>query len=136
MDDLLPPSLFIPNFNGMTGDKRLDVRARALWNQLSKTPSSNISALSEHRSEQIAYYRLLENDKFSEDALIKELVSRLTPLVAGRELLCLEDSSEINVSKNKNRLQANTGLGRSDNAENSTCFKIPVCRQAGIRDWS
>lgn len=124
MGDSLPPSLFIPNFNGMTGDKRLDVRARALWNQLSKTPSSNISALSEDRPEQIAYYRLLENDKFSEDALIQELVSRVIPLATGRELLCLEDSSEINVSKNKNRLQANTGLGRSDNAENSTCFKI------------
>jgi hypothetical protein len=112
------------NYQGMTGDKRLDDRAQRLWSSLSNRPGSNISKLSSSRAEQVGYYRLLENGKFEEGDIIKELTDRLSPLVVGRDVLCIEDSSEINVSGNKNRLQSGTGLGLSDNADNATCFKI------------
>lgn len=115
---------FIANYEGMTGDKRLDARAQSLWNSLCRQPSSTISKLSSTRSEQIAYYRLLENEQVTEQGLIEELTGRMKPLAAGRDLLCVEDSSEINVNGNKNRLRPNSGLGQSDNADNATCFKI------------
>lgn len=124
MQDTPTTSYFIPNYKEMTTDKRLDVRAEALWKQLVKNPGSTISTLAESRAEQVAYYRLLENPKLSEVSLTKELVSRVSPLVSGREILCVEDSCEINVSNNKNRLRSDSGLGRSDNADNATCFKI------------
>jgi hypothetical protein len=124
MDKDVSATSFFPDYEGLTGDKRLDARANALWGKLAQSPSSTISSLSESRAEQVAYYRLLENEKLSERALIEELVSRVAPLVKGRDVLCIQDSSEINVSGNKNRLQPNTGLGRSDNSENATCFKI------------
>ena len=114
----------IPNYEGLTGDSRLDKRLKSLCNQLSKTPCSTISALSDNRAEQVAYYRLLENEKLTEDDLIKELTSRVSGLVENRHVLCIEDTSEINVSHNKNRLKANCGLGQSDNNENATCFKL------------
>lgn len=120
----LSPIHFIANFASMTGDKRLDERAQSLWKSLSNNPSSNISKLSSNRAEQVGYYRLLENEKFEEGAIIKELTGRVSPIVVGRDVLCIEDSSEINVSGNKNRLQAGSGLGLSDNADNATCFKI------------
>lgn len=120
----LSPKQFIANYNGLTGDKRLDERAQSLWQSLNNCPSSTISKLSSSRAEQVAYYRLLENEKLTEQGLINELTSRVTPLVTNRDVLCIEDSSEINVSANKNRLQYNSGLGRSDNADNATCFKI------------
>jgi len=115
---------FIADYKGLTGDKRLDARAQALSKALSLNPGSTISRLSSNRAEQVGYYRLLENDKLSEEALIKELTSRVSPLVAGRDVLCVQDTSEINVSGNKNRLRPGSGLGRSDNAGNATCFKI------------
>ena len=108
----------------MTGDKRLDARTQSLWNSLNMHPGSTISKLSSSRAEQVAYYRLLENEKLAEEDLIKELTGRVSPLVAGRDLLCIEDSSGINVSGNKNRLQSGSGLGLFDNADNATCFKI------------
>ncbi|HET8753418.1 MAG TPA: IS4 family transposase [Salinimicrobium sp.] len=112
------------NYEGITNDKRLDARAQQLWDSLCAQPSSTISRLSSNRAEQVAYYRLLENEKLTEQSLINELTNRVGPLAAGRDLLCVEDTSEINVSKNKNRLRAGSGLGRSDNIDNATCFKI------------
>lgn len=106
----------------MTGDKRLDVRVRAqsLWNNLCRQPGSAIRKLSSTRAEQVAYYRLLENKKLTEKHLINELTDRMKSLATDRDLLCIEDSSEINVSGNKNRLRPDSGLGRSDNADNTT----------------
>jgi Transposase DNA-binding len=124
MDENSSPLHFIADYEGLTGDKRLDKRAQALYKTLNQNPCSTISKLSSSRAEQISYYRLLENEKLTEDGLISELTSRVSSLVAGRDVLCVEDTSEINVSRNKNRLQANSGLGKSDNADNATCFKI------------
>ena len=124
MDEKLSPSYFTANYKGLTGDKRLDKRAQTLSKILSQNPCSTISKLSSSRAEQIGYYRLLENEKLTEEGLIKELTSRVSCLVAGRDVLCVQDTSEINVSGNKNRLQPDSGLGKSDNADNATCFKI------------
>ncbi|HUZ61655.1 MAG TPA: hypothetical protein VMU83_22955 [Hanamia sp.] len=44
--------------------------------------------------------------------------------MSGRDILCVQDTSEVNVSSNKNRLRPNSGLGQSDNADNATCFKL------------
>ncbi len=118
------PKYFIPDYADFTNDKRLDVRLKQLSDSLCIRPGSNISQLSESRADQIAYYRLLENDKLKENALINELTGRMSNLCTGRNLLCIQDTCEINLSKNKNRVKANAGLGRSDNSENATCFKI------------
>jgi len=115
---------FIADYNGLTGDSRLDKRAQSLFQHLSNNPCSNISAISENRAEQVGYYRLLENERLSEQNLIEELTSRVSGLVDGRDILCIEDTCEINVSRNKGRLKPFSGLGRSDNNENATCFKI------------
>lgn len=120
----ISPVNFMANYGGMTGDKRLDSRTQQLWQSLSKQPCSTISRLADSRAEQVAYYRLLENEKLTEQGLIEELTGRMKPLAVGRDLLCVEDSSEINVINNKNRLRENSGLGGSDNADNATCFKI------------
>lgn len=124
MEATLSPSNFIANCKGMTGDKRLDRRAQSLWNSLCRQPGSAISKLSSTRAEQVAYYRLLENEKLTEKGLINELTGRMQSLAVGRDLLCIEDTSEINMSGNKNRLREQSGIGRSDNADNATCFKI------------
>jgi len=124
MKDLLDPKTMIPNHNGLTGDARLDKRAKLLWNQLSKTPHSSISALTDSRSEQVGNYRLLENENFTEQQIINELSSRVSGLVTCRHVLCPCDTSEINLHRNTHRLKVNSGLGRSDNADNYTCFKL------------
>ena len=124
MDTNISPKHFSASYKGLTGDKRLDTRVQKLSDSLFQRPGSTISKLSSNRAEQVANYRLLENEKLTEDGIINELTSRMKHLAIGRDLLCIEDSSEINVSGNKNRLRPNSGLGRSDNADNATCFKM------------
>ena len=125
MDEvLLPPSHFIPDFGGLFGDQRLVNRAQQLFSRLSLHPSSSISRLSATRAEQKAYYRLLGNQKVSESMLIEELCSRVSSLVSDRDVLCLQDTCEVNLSGQKGRLKPASGLGRSDNAHSSTCFKL------------
>ena len=109
MEVNISPLNFISNYEGITGDKRLDARAQKLWNNLSRQPGSTISKLSSNRAGQVDYYRLLENEQLSEQGLINELTSRVLPLVAGRDLLCVEESSEINVVANENRLRPDSG---------------------------
>ena len=90
MDDILPPHNFFPAYSSLTEDRRLGRRAQDLFTRLSEQPASNISKLSSNRAEQIGYYRLLENEKFTKASLIEELVGRVKPLVAGRDVLCNE----------------------------------------------
>lgn len=124
MEELSSPLHFVADYRDLTGDKRLNDRAKALFDRLSLSPGSVIRKLSDDRAEQVAYYRLLENERLSEGALIEELTSRVVPLVTGRDILCIGDSSEVNVSGNRHRHRPDSGLGRSDNADNASCFKI------------
>ena len=124
METKVTPHAFFPDYSGYFGDKRLVVRAKSLFNSLSITPSSSIQGISSTKAEQKAYYRLLHNDKFTEDELVKEAGARLRKFVGGRDLLCIQDSCEINLSSHKGRLKPNTGLGRSDKSDTAHCFKL------------
>lgn len=48
----------------------------------------------------------------------------MSKMSQGRNLLCIQDTSEINLSTHKGRLRPNSGLGRSDNADSASCFKL------------
>lgn len=118
------PSHFIPDFSGKLGDKRLEARANLLGNRLCESPSSTIRRLAHDRAEQKAFYRLLGNGSFSESALVAESSSRMAGLCAGRHLLCVQDTCEINLSKQKGRVKEGSGLGASDRSETAHCFKL------------
>ena len=124
MNTLINPSAFFPDYSGYLVDLRLSRRGKELWNRLNEHPCSSIQQLSKTRAEQKAYYRFLNNDRVLEDHLIEEACSRLGQLVGGRHLLCLQDTCEINLSKHKGRLKADSGLGRSDHPDKSHCFKL------------
>lgn len=124
MRELIKPSSFFPNYNGLIGDLRLERRAKELWTKLSLHPSSTIRQLATSKAEQKSYYRLLNNDKVKEDILIEESSKRMSNLAAGRNLLCIQDTCEVNLVKHKGRLNADSGLGRSDKSDTAHCFKI------------
>ena len=115
---------FIPNFTGKFGDKRLDKRANDFCDRLSLTPCSSVKRLSNDKAEQKAFYRFLENDSVKEEHFIEESSERVSKLSKGRHLLCLQDTCEINLSRHRGRIKANTGLGSSDKSDTAHCFKI------------
>ena len=124
MNDNIDPIGFFPDYAGCFNDLRLERRAKELWRKLSLHPSSTIRKLSKSTAEQKAYYRFLNNEKIEEEQLIREATTRMSKLAKGLHLLCVEDTSEINLSNNKSRLKPNSGLGRSDKSDTSHCFKL------------
>jgi hypothetical protein len=118
------PINFIANYGKLLGDVRLERRGKELWDKLGKTPSSSIRRISSTNAEQKAYYRFLNNEKVQETTFVTEAANRMKKLSAGRDLLCIQDTCEVNLVKHKNRLQSDSGLGRSDNSDSAHCFKI------------
>ena len=117
-------SSFIVNYTGLFGDVRLERRGKELWDKLSVNPCSSIRRLSSDNAEQRAYYRFLNNANVKEEELIIESTSRMEKMSSDRHLLCIQDTCEVNLSGHKGRLQADTGLGRSDKSDTAHCFKL------------
>lgn len=115
---------FTPNFCGLFQDHRLETRASEFCNQLSIRQVSVIRKMSELPSEQKAYYRLLSNPKVTEEKLIEETIGRIKNNCSGRHILCIQDTSEINLSDHKGRVDRTSGFGRSNKAGTSFCFKL------------
>ena len=124
MKEKIHSKLFIPDYLGTLPDKRLEVRAGKLANQLSLTPSSSIRKLSGTPAEHKANLRFLNNERVEEEMLIKEVSGRVGQLVTDRHVLVVTDTCEVNMSKHKGRLQPNSGLGRSDKSDTAHCFKL------------
>jgi hypothetical protein len=127
MKDNINPISFYPDYTGFLNDSRLELRCKQLWHKLSLHPCSTIRQLSKNKAEQKAYYRFLNNERVEEKQFVSEAAMRMSKIAKGRHLLCVNDTSEINLSDNKNRLKSNSGLGRSDKSDTKHCFKLHPC---------
>jgi hypothetical protein len=124
MGQELNPKYFIPDYKGKLPDRRLEVRAEKLAQQLSQNPCSSIRKLSGTPAEHKAALRFLNNEKVEEGVLVKELSERVGQIVSDRHVLVVTDTCEVNMSNHKGRLKSNSGLGRSDKSDTAHCFKI------------
>lgn len=105
----------LPDFHNAFNDKRIDNRATALMQSFISSRKSTVSKLSKSSSEQKAYYRLLENTKFSED-LIKECTfSKCNTNSIGRHVLAINDTVDFNLESHKGRVDFDNGFGLSSN---------------------
>lgn len=101
----------LPDFKGALGDARLEKRASDALRQIVRGRNSSIKAISSNRAEQVGVYRLLENDLFSEDAIIATLMSKCSELVSDRNVLCFNDTTEFNFERQRGRIREGSGLG-------------------------
>lgn len=60
----------------------------------------------------------------SEVALIQELCERSAPLCIDRHVLCIQDTTEFNLSSHLHRIKAGSGLGRLDSSHPQLGFKM------------
>jgi hypothetical protein len=103
------------NYMGKFGDTRLDQRASQLAEQLFLKGSCSIHGITNGEAEQKGAYRFLKNARTEEQTLINTAIERSSNLCQGREVLVVEDSTEINEQNHHNRLKPDTGLGPTGN---------------------
>jgi hypothetical protein len=84
-----------------------------------------IRQISRNRAEQIAYYRYLENEQVTLSELIRSLADHCQEQVAGRHVLAISDTSEINLQAHQGRLKPE-GLGVVGNNKDVGFFIHPT----------
>jgi len=107
----------MPDFKGAIGDRRLEKRAEKALYQIVRSRNSSIRAISSTRADQVGFYRLLENDMFSEDAIVASLMSKCSESVLGREVLCINDTTEFNFEGQRSRIKQGSGFGPTGKKE-------------------
>lgn len=105
----------LPDFTSTFNDSRIDSRATSLLKNLVNTRKSSISKLSDAPSEQKAFYRLLENTKFSEDLIKEKSFSKTNVNCKNRHVLAVNDTVDFNLEGQKGRVDLDNGFGLSSN---------------------
>ena len=112
----------IPDFTSAFNDPRIDRRAQEFVKNFISTRKSTISKISNKFSQQKAYYRLLENTKFSESVIIERTVAKCNYNSTKRHVLALNDAVDFNLDAHKGRIDIINGFGLSSNS--TTGFKL------------
>jgi hypothetical protein len=110
------------NYLGKFIDKRLDKRASKLSALLYFGRSSSVHEITMTEAEQKATYRFLSNEKVEEKILIDTAKERSSYLCEGKDVLVIQDTTEINLDNHRNRIQRGTGIGLTGNNENLGFF--------------
>ena len=101
-----------PDFKSAFGDKRLEKRAAEVLHKLTRGRSSSIRQVTDSRAQAKGFYRLLENEKFSEENIENSIITRCGELCSGRHVLAIQDTSETNLSSHVGRIKkGDNGIG-------------------------
>ena len=102
-----------PDFKGSFSDKRIDARANEALHRLTLGRSSSVRQVTQTDAGQKSFYRLFNNEHFTEKGITDSIVQRCGTLCQGRHVLCIQDTTEFNLSNQKGRLQPNSGPGQN-----------------------
>jgi len=103
------------NYIGLFDDPRLDKRASRISSMLYFSQSVNIHGNTRHEAEQKGAYRFFSNEKVTEEALINAMKGRSSYLCTDKDVLVLQDTTEINLENHRNRLKKDSGIGLTGN---------------------
>ena len=102
-----------PDFSGSFGDKRIEKRASQVLQKLMIGRNSSLRQITQTDAEQKSFYRLFNNESFSEQGIEQSIVKRCGKLCNGRHVLCIQDTTEFNLSGQRGRVKAKSGLGKT-----------------------
>lgn len=92
-------------------DKRLLNRGNSILNRLFANGIYSIRQLAENDSEAKAMYRFLQNENVDENSIIRNMASNCKACVQDRPVLCIQDTSEINLYNHKSRIKKDDSVG-------------------------
>lgn len=92
-------------FNGIFTDKRLDRRMASLLQNMVACESLVINRCFSNKTDKVGAYRMINNQKWDIDSLIKRLHENCVEHIHSTHVLCIQDTSEINYSSLGGRLE-------------------------------
>lgn len=106
-----------PDFGGSFGDKRIEKRAAQALHKLTMGRTSSLRQITQNNAEQKSFYRLFNNESFSEELIEQSIVKRCAQLCNDRHLLLIQDTTEFNLSGHRGRIKPQSGLGKTSSSD-------------------
>jgi Transposase DNA-binding len=95
-------------------DDRLVTRGNNILNSLFSKCSQSIKQLTTTDAEAKGFYRFLGNENISEEDILTNMRLNCVESCRGKYVLCIQDSSEINLSNHKNRIKHDSFIGTTN----------------------
>jgi hypothetical protein len=108
---------------GYFGDERLQKGGACLFSRIVETCTVRLRALCRNRAEMMRFSRWLGNPKVTVDEIMDHCAERIAPQVAGRHVLAIQDTTEINYQKQAMRKNL---AGTVGNGTDAGLFLHPV----------
>lgn len=99
------------------GDERLVRRGNRILGDLFRRSVHSIRQLTENDSDAKGFYRFLQNRRVSEQDILANLVANCKAACAGKHVLCIQDTTEVNLSSHGRRVRKDGHIGTT-NAKN------------------
>lgn len=99
-------------------------RGNLILNRLFSNSVHSIRRLAANDSEAKSFYRFLQNDRVSEADIISNMSWNCVSSIKGKTLLCIQDSSEINLFNHRNRIKKDDHIGITNASEAGLGFFI------------
>ena len=97
-------------------DLRLLYRGNKILEDLFSKSVHSIRQVTKDESAAKGFYRFLQNDRVSEEDIVSNLVANCKMACSGKYVVCLQDTTEINLSSHSKRIKKDSYIGTT-NAE-------------------
>ncbi len=108
---------------GYFGDERLARNGALMEQRVRERESVCLRKLADNRAEQARFQRFLSNQKVTVEKMIAQRAAFVTAVAAGRHVLAIQDTSEINYEAQRGRKRR---LGKVGNGRDVGLFVHPV----------
>jgi hypothetical protein len=95
-------------------DLRLVKRGNKILSDLFRKSIYSIRQLTKDDSDAKAFYRFLQNDRVSENDILNNMIANCQAACKGKYVLCIQDTSEINLSSHSNRIKKDKDIGTTN----------------------
>lgn len=99
-------------------DMRLVYRGNKILNDLFNKSVHSIRQIAGDEAATKGFYRFLQNDRVSEDDIIANLSANCQSACRGKYVVCIQDTTEINLSSHSNRIKKDAHIGTTNALNN------------------
>jgi hypothetical protein len=95
-------------------DQRLIKRGNKILSNLFQKSIYSIRQLTANDSDAKGFYRFLQNERVSEEEILKNIISNCKAACWEKYVVCIQDTTEINLSSHSNRINKDKHIGTTN----------------------